>query len=181
MTNHPVHHQVLIGLYAGGGNRLNSLRKMVRQLKTLGSLDKVSSVQQVLYEKTKKGLSTVDPESSPQTASLAVAVTLQTSRELNDLMQGLDLIQQDQDLRSIECRVLLYEDRVKMTPSATVPFPNLHREPQWLVPAAEISGSIVHPIINKTLSLILSEQGFKPSCRFFCQSKSLLDFSDNAQ
>jgi 2-amino-4-hydroxy-6-hydroxymethyldihydropteridine diphosphokinase len=59
--------------------------------------------------------------------------------------------------RPIDIDILFYGDEIIDTPELTVPHPGLPNRAFALVPMAEIAPDLVHPVIKKTMSTMLTE------------------------
>lgn len=57
--------------------------------------------------------------------------------------------------RPIDLDILLYDDRVVYQKKVTIPHPRLHLRNFTLIPLAEIASEVVHPILNKTIGVLL--------------------------
>lgn len=61
--------------------------------------------------------------------------------------------------RVIDVDVLLYDDVVLRTPRLMIPHPKMHERAFVLVPLARIGGSIVHPVLRKTVNALVATLG----------------------
>lgn len=61
--------------------------------------------------------------------------------------------------RTVDLDLLFYGDLQTDTPFLTLPHPRLHRRRFVLVPLAELTPQLNHPIFNKTIEELLSESG----------------------
>ena len=59
--------------------------------------------------------------------------------------------------RVIDIDLLFYEDWIIATENLQVPHPHLHLRKFVLLPLSEIAGDLVHPLYQKTISIMLSE------------------------
>ena len=59
--------------------------------------------------------------------------------------------------RLIDIDILLYGDLVIRTTPLTVPHPEMQNRRFALEPLAEIAGSVMHPVFNKTIDTLLAE------------------------
>ncbi|MGI6338162.1 MAG: 2-amino-4-hydroxy-6-hydroxymethyldihydropteridine diphosphokinase [Bacteroidales bacterium] len=64
---------------------------------------------------------------------------------------------QGYESRVIDIDILLYENRIISKPELKIPHPLLHMRKFVLVPLAEIFPDGVHPVLDKTFSLLLEE------------------------
>jgi 2-amino-4-hydroxy-6-hydroxymethyldihydropteridine diphosphokinase len=59
--------------------------------------------------------------------------------------------------RTIDLDLLIFKDRVSDTEFLTLPHPRLHSRRFVLVPLAELVPNLVHPVLGKSLSALLTE------------------------
>ena len=59
--------------------------------------------------------------------------------------------------RTIDLDLLLFKDQVSDTEFLTLPHPRLHSRRFVLVPLAELVPNLVHPVLGKSLSALLTE------------------------
>jgi 2-amino-4-hydroxy-6-hydroxymethyldihydropteridine diphosphokinase len=59
--------------------------------------------------------------------------------------------------RTIDIDILFYDDLVINTPELTIPHAEISKRRFVLEPMAEIASNFVHPVINKTIRMLLSE------------------------
>jgi len=57
--------------------------------------------------------------------------------------------------REIDIDILLYGDLILDIPGLTIPHPRLHERAFMLVPLADITQDLVHPVINNTIFALL--------------------------
>lgn len=78
--------------------------------------------------------------------------------------------------RSASLNLLVFDDQTVMTPQLTLPHPELHVRPEFLLLAAEIWGDYVHPILRENLYFLTQRFRDEQWGRFYAQGKTLLDF-----
>lgn len=59
--------------------------------------------------------------------------------------------------RNIDLDLLLYEDAVLESAELTLPHPDMQNRDFVLIPFAEITGEVVHPVLGKTIKLLKEE------------------------
>lgn len=77
--------------------------------------------------------------------------------------------------KTFSAEILTIEDMVFRSPQITIPHPQLHQSPSFLMPASEICPEYVHPVLNEELGSLLNRLDTS-EISFFAQSKTLLDF-----
>jgi hypothetical protein len=79
-----------------------------------------------------------------------------------------------------EVLILDWEGQVRIDPSLVLPHPEWHRKRYWLLPAAEIAGDLIHPVLQVHLREILAEstEDETEGVKFLDQSRGLLDFQE---
>lgn len=73
--------------------------------------------------------------------------------------------------RPIDIDILFYGDLVLNTPELTIPHPRLAEREFVLVPLAEIAPDLVHPVLKKTISKLLTSVAGKQDVVKFEQKK----------
>jgi 7,8-dihydro-6-hydroxymethylpterin-pyrophosphokinase len=58
--------------------------------------------------------------------------------------------------RKIDIDILFYADLILDTPELTIPHPNLHKRAFVLIPLADLSPGLVHPVLGKTIRQLLA-------------------------
>ena len=139
-----------IGLGANLGDRLANLRAAVRALSCHGTILATSHV----YETAPVGY-------EDQPAFLNAAVQLSTELTPENLLEDLLAIERSlgrnrqmelsQGPRTLDLDLLLYEDRILVTPQLTLPHPSLHQRRFVLAPLAEIAPDLRHPVLDVTV------------------------------
>lgn len=61
--------------------------------------------------------------------------------------------------RIIDIDIILYDTEIVNLPQLQIPHPYMHQRRFTLTPLAEIAGSAIHPVFNKTVSELLGECG----------------------
>jgi 7,8-dihydro-6-hydroxymethylpterin-pyrophosphokinase len=106
---------------------------------------------------------------------LIVAVSIETpfsAPEINAKLQE----RMRKNPNSVDYFLVLFEDETLLTPQLTLPHPDLHLLPFWLVPAAELWGDAAHPVLGKSLHDLAAERDLGTWGEFYAQGKTLLDF-----
>ena len=78
--------------------------------------------------------------------------------------------------RSLSLNLLMYDDLTLMTPEVTLPHPDFHHRPEFVVPAAEIWGDKTHPILEKTINQLAKDFRAVEWGEFYAQSETVLAF-----
>ena len=136
------------------GNREQNLKEAVRRASTLGRVVAVSS----FYE-------TEPVEVTDQPWFLNCVLALETTAEPAQLMRELLRIEHEMGRqrlvkkgpRSIDIDILLFGNAVVNTPDLSIPHPEMTRRRFVLEPLAEIAPDLLHPVSQKTVTLLLAE------------------------
>jgi 2-amino-4-hydroxy-6-hydroxymethyldihydropteridine diphosphokinase len=148
---------VYLGLGANVGDRLANLRMALARLQTLARLEEVSS----LYETQPQGV-------SDQPLFLNAVCRVTTGLEPQALLRFLKNLEweigrrpggQTWGPRPIDLDILLYDDRVVDAPELKVPHPRLAERAFVLVPLAELTPELRHPLLGKTMKELLASVG----------------------
>jgi 2-amino-4-hydroxy-6-hydroxymethyldihydropteridine diphosphokinase len=143
-----VHKIVYLSLGSNVGNRAANLNAAIERLRSLGTVEKVSS----FYE-------TEPVEFTAQPWFLNCAVKLDTEKMPKQLLAGiLDVEQQmgrrrtqKKGPRAIDIDVLLFGNSIIDTKGLTVPHPAMHERRFVLEPLAEIAPDVRHPVFKQTV------------------------------
>jgi 2-amino-4-hydroxy-6-hydroxymethyldihydropteridine diphosphokinase len=138
------------------GDREANLREAIAQLKSAGSLLKLSSV----YETQPVGV----PDQPWFLNCVAALETAKTPRELLkaalDIEAGMGRLRfRDKGPRKIDIDLLLFGDQILNEPDLKIPHPAMRERRFVLEPLAEIDPGVRHPVLNKTASELLAALG----------------------
>ncbi|MBK5719395.1 2-amino-4-hydroxy-6-hydroxymethyldihydropteridine diphosphokinase [Dysgonomonas sp. Marseille-P4677] len=61
--------------------------------------------------------------------------------------------------RIIDIDILLFDDKIYSNEKLTLPHPHLHERAFVLLPLAEIAGTYIHPVLNKSIDQLKKELG----------------------
>ncbi len=106
---------------------------------------------------------------------LVVATSIETPLSPSEL--NLKLHERMQNYPNmVDYFLVLFEDETLLTPQLTLPHPDLHLLPFWLIPAAEVWSDAPHPVLSKSLHDLVGEHDWGTWGEFYAQGKTLLDF-----
>lgn len=82
-----------------------------------------------------------------------------------EVLQGINQIEQELGrvrhehwgARVIDIDILFYDDLVQQTQRLTIPHPQLHLRRFTLLPMAELSPELMHPVLHKSINELLQE------------------------
>lgn len=138
------------------GNRLKYIREAIRRIEQSKEI-KISKVSSV-YE-------TQPAEYRDQPWFLNMVLGLEASLEPLNLLELLLEIEGQMGRRrtrrygprNIDLDLLLYDDLVLNSDKLTLPHPRMHERGFVLVPLAEISPQVVHPLLKKNVEKLLED------------------------
>ena len=152
-------HDVYLGLGSNLGDREAALRNALAAIDALAgtSLASASSI----YETAPMG-------QQDQDAYLNMAAKIVTSLEPLPLVTELQQIEADLGRpapehrrhwgpREIDIDVLLFGSKVIKKPGLTVPHPGMHTRWFVLKPLADIAPAVIHPVLGRSIQVLLSE------------------------
>ncbi len=140
---------VYLGFGSNMGNRQDNVNKAMAFLSQRLRIGKVSS----LYD-----TEPVDTGVQPRFLNLVCEVfTRLAPEELLTLVQGIEqklgrAANTHNQSRPIDIDILLYGDQVIKSPKLTIPHPRMIKRAFVLVPLAEITPELTHPVAKKTIA-----------------------------
>lgn len=144
--------EVYIALGTNKGKRLFYIQQALERLKETLSVEKISS----LY--------LTEPVGTGGGWFVNCVVKAQTEKNplqlLNHLLQierKMGRIGKEKRRRSIDLDLLFYQDKIIEEENLTVPHPRLHQRRFVLLPLAEISPKLKHPVLQKTVEKLLQD------------------------
>jgi len=154
-------HRALIGVQTDLDPSLSLHKRVAKALYRTADIHGVSGVYQY----------SIDGEEG-----LTVVYSLRTQTEPKELKRKIDEITKSIRSTRYTIEVLIYDDLILRSPDLVVPSLELHKLKRWCLPAADLWGDYVHPVVGKDLKMLSETTGSLERIEFYAQSKTLLDF-----
>ncbi len=147
-----------IYLILGGniGDRASLLELACKKIAGMvGKIEKVSSV----YETEPWGFVHETPFLNQIIKARTKLKPAEALRKIIDIEKQLGREREGQQFtaRTIDIDILFYNDMIIDTEDLKIPHPRLHQRRFVLEPLAEIDRGLIHPVLKKTIALLLSE------------------------
>lgn len=151
--------QVMPIVYIGIGSNLGSREEnCIRSVWLLRDSGLIINKESSLYETEPWGV-------TDQPYFINMAVGAETSLEPEELLEALKAIERQMGRkdagkwgpRIIDLDILLYDYLVIRTPKLCIPHPLMHMREFVLRPLSEIAPDVLHPLLKKTISTLMSE------------------------
>lgn len=169
---------VLIGVIAYSSENISLLIATVKEIKNSMSILDSSSVYSVRGKK-KRPAHIHDLRTIITFDGLSVAIHCVTELKPEAIMKELLKIEESVGYsrlhRNLSLNLLMVEEEIRVSPTLSLPHPDLHRRHELLIPAAEIWGEKKHPVLKKDIQTLVSELPNKPWGEFFAQKSTLLN------
>lgn len=156
-------HQTLVHVVADLVGGTPVAQGLVNDMKGVGDVVTVSSVYKRFLGDNRVDLN----------ARIEAVIRFATDCEVDELLWYFKQYTKE---KRAALNLLSYDDLVILSPQLTLPHPNLHTDYLLVRCAAEAWTQFEHPIIQKTLSEIVSLALPAADAEFFMQGKSLVAF-----
>jgi hypothetical protein len=154
-------HRALIGVQTDLDPSLSLHRRVAKALYRTADIHGVSGV----YQYSDQG-----------EEGLTVVYSLRTQTEPKELKKKIDEITKSIRSTRYSIEVLIFDDIILRSPNLVLPSLDLHKLKRWCMPAADLWGDYVHPVVGKDLKILSETTGSLEKIEFYAQSKTLLDF-----
>jgi 7,8-dihydro-6-hydroxymethylpterin-pyrophosphokinase len=170
-----VPHEVLIGLVAYSSTDHIVLKTITSKLREIINIKKISSIYSV-QGKPDKFDSVHDLRCEDSFQGLSVSLRGNTQLSPEEVIQKFDIIINNAPSRirhEIKIYLLVYEDKTKMSPNLTLPYADLHTRPELIMPAADLWGEYMHPILHSSLNRLSKNYQLESWGDFYAQGDIL--------
>lgn len=154
-------HRALIGVQTDLDPSLSLHKRVAKALYRTADIHGVSGVYQF---------------SDQGEEGLTVVYSLRTQTEPKELKKKIDEITKSIRSTRYSIEVLIFDDIILRSPDLVLPSLELHKLKRWCMPAADLWGDYVHPVVGKDLKILSETTGSLEKIEFYAQSKTLLDF-----
>lgn len=171
--------KALVGVEVLSSSGLQILREIFHEIALRIRVSQVSSIYRV-HPFSELGLDARVQNRIRRFEVLSCALLLEVEKDPQALQTSILELQTELVDRVLHCDINLellhYQDFSRLEPGLTLPHPELHERPEWLVAAAEVWGEAIHPVFRRSLfDLSVSFKGLAWG-EFYAQGKTLLDF-----
>lgn len=155
-----------------GGNMGNREVALKTAISTINNLAGKVVSESTIYETEAWGVTN-------QQAYLNQCIGIETKLTSNELINKLLSIEKElgrvrnlyhtYEPRTIDIDILFFNNDIINTENLIAPHPRLHLRKFVLVPLAEIASEFIHPVLNKTISVLLKECPDESEVKLFNQ------------
>ena len=154
---------VIIGVKTNHPEGKIFLGRLLKEFSEILTINKVSSVYRMTEQE-----------------GLCLAFSAEYPNRASDLLEYLHKREESyrsQVLRrSIKLNLLLFGSQTRMSEALTLPHPELHEHPEYLIPATEVEPEVIHPVLGESLLDLSRRHSKKNWGEFLSQGQELLDF-----
>ncbi len=159
-----VFHKTLIGMGANVGNRVATCCAAIDRLRNHPEIEKVRPSP--FYETAPFGVTDQAPFINLVIEMYTTLSPFKLLRMLKSMEKELGRVRRFHwGPREIDLDILLYETEIITSDTLEVPHPGMHERAFVLVPACDIAGDWIHPVLNRPLHDLLaslSRKGVAP-------------------
>ena len=145
-----------IGLGSNLGDRLSNLQ---------GAIDRLNRAEGIAVTAVSHVYETAPIGGPEQPDYLNAAIAIETDRDAGEVMEICLTVEKTMDRtrtvrwgpREIDIDILLYGTLCIESERLTIPHPRMHERAFVLIPLADIDGHIEHPVLKKTVSIMLED------------------------
>ena len=169
----------LVAVVHNGAKNLDLLIHTQQALEATLTFRKVSSIYEVKSDFTETHQHTEAVTFMGQSLCYVLLVEFDgTSKDLQKITKEVERkTNLSLEKEYIQIELLTYDDEISMLPTLTLPHPDLHKKAEFLVPSSEVLPTFEHPVLEKTLLQIESNNKYRGKVHFYAQSKNLTDFT----
>ncbi|MCB9027356.1 MAG: hypothetical protein H6625_13625 [Bdellovibrionaceae bacterium] len=168
--------KALISVKTFSIDALGSLKEAYNLVSKSFFVDEISSIFMVKLQTENREIHSLINARSYD--GLTVAFLIQTEHsplESLNLLKSMEKQIVNGKEKDAEFKLLAHGAFVRMTPELTLPHPELHKNPEDLIPATEVYPHFIHPVLKKELTELSKSLKPKLLGQFYAQGKTLLD------
>jgi 2-amino-4-hydroxy-6-hydroxymethyldihydropteridine diphosphokinase len=174
-----VEKKAVISIESYLGDRMGRLKFAVKKLSHLAKIIQISSVYELTERaEVSRSISLGISPGDRWAGGLCVSISILWNQSPQALLSFLQSVehQTNSTTRCVDIDLLFFGEMSCISPELTLPHPEMHRRPQILIPAAEIFGDHVHPVLNESLRDLTARFQRTKWGQFYSAGHTLLDF-----
>lgn len=147
---------VLLAFGANLGNREQTISNAVELLLKTGAIRETSLSK--LYETEPVGFKDQPffiNAALKGITELSAEILLKTCRDIETQLGRTPRAKWHE--REIDIDILLYDEKILLKEDVEIPHPRMHERRFVLLPAADVAGEMIHPVLKKTIGKLLKE------------------------